>query len=71
MNAFEFFSRLNNYAPFLQSAACKKANNDMEEARNLYLETVHRAMKAKGNYKSNTDFKQWITSIMANIGPKG
>ncbi len=66
MSTLDFYGQFNNLTNVLQSFAYKLTNN-MEDARDLYQETAHRAIKNKEKFTPGTNFKAWLMTIMKNI----
>lgn len=62
----EFFKQFNQSAPSLQSEAIKLSEN-MEQARELYQETAHKAMKRRQEIEKSSDFRLWAGNLMRNI----
>ncbi len=65
----EFFKQFNQSAPSLQSEAVKLTEN-MEQARELYQETAHKALKRRREISEHSDFQNWAGKLMRNISTK-
>ena len=66
MSTLDFYNQFNSLTNVLQSFAYNLTNN-MEDARDLYQETAHRAIKNKEKFTPGTNFKAWLMTIMKNI----
>src|ERR1700680_1593454 len=66
MAAFEFNQVLVSNAEFLKPFAIT-LTRDSEAAKDLFQETLYRAMANKDKYKVGTNVKAWLYTIMRNI----
>lgn len=66
MTTTEFYSKFNKLANILQTFAYS-LTKDMDRARDLYQETAYRAFKNSEKFKTGTNFKAWMMTIMKNI----
>lgn len=66
MTNAQFFNQFNKEVQFVQELASRSTSN-LAEARKVYLESVHRAMKVKNQMTVTSNFKSWITSIVSNV----
>ncbi len=66
MNSLEFSNNLNQYSTILESFAYN-LTKDSEEAKDLFQETAFRAYKNIDKFKSGTNLKAWLFTIMKNI----
>jgi DNA-directed RNA polymerase specialized sigma24 family protein len=48
-------------------AVCDHFNQDSEEAKDLFQETLYRAIANKDKYNVGTNIKAWLYTIMRNI----
>jgi RNA polymerase sigma-70 factor (ECF subfamily) len=69
MTVLEFFTQFNNTASSLQSEALHLTKNE-DEARELYQETVHRALQRKHEVIDATSFSTWAFGLMQSIFAK-
>lgn len=65
MTNIEFNTRYFEIETLLFGFAMRLTRNK-DNAKDLMQETVMRAFKSKDNYKLNTNFKAWMTTIMRN-----
>ncbi|MEN9686190.1 MAG: hypothetical protein RLZZ28_1976 [Bacteroidota bacterium] len=66
MSAHEFSQLLLSNAEFLKPFAIN-LTHDNEEAKDLYQETLFRALANKDKYHVGTNIKAWLYTIMRNI----
>ena len=66
MRAFEFRKMLVNNADFLKPFAIN-LTKDAEDAKDLYQETLYRALVNEEKYNIGTNIKAWLFTIMRNI----
>ena len=66
MTATEFYAKFDKLANILQTFAYS-LTKDMDRARDLYQETAYRALKNSEKFKTGTNFKAWMMTIMKNI----
>jgi|GEM_PF-4574769 len=66
MTEQEFFNQFNEAAESLQSEALQ-LTNDLDEARELYQETAHHALKNKQEVADIASFRDWASKLMQNL----
>ncbi|MBL7759860.1 MAG: RNA polymerase sigma factor [Sediminibacterium sp.] len=66
MAAIDFNQMLLNNAEFLKPFAAT-LTRDQEAAKDLYQETLFRALSNKDKYNAGTNIKAWLYTIMRNI----
>jgi RNA polymerase sigma-70 factor (ECF subfamily) len=66
MSAIEFNQLLANNAEFLKPFAIT-LTRDSEAAKDLFQETLYRALANKDKYNVGTNIKAWLYTIMRNI----
>jgi len=66
MSSFEFNQLLVNNAEFLKPFAIT-LTRDTEAAKDLFQETLYRALANKDKYNVGTNIKAWLYTIMRNI----
>ena len=66
MSVADFNHSLLTNADFLMPFAFTLTNNK-EEAKDLYQETLFRALAYKDKYSLNTNIKAWLYTIMRNV----
>lgn len=66
MTALEFKNMLVNDAEFLKPFAIN-LTKDPEDAKDLYQETLYRALVNEEKYNTGTNLKAWLFTIMRNI----
>src|SRR5258706_15721045 len=66
MAALEFNRMLLNNADFLRPFAIN-LTRDAEDAKDLYQETLYRALVNQEKYNIGTNIKAWLFTIMRNI----
>src|SRR5215510_13550188 len=66
MPVADFDHSLLTNAEFLMPFAFTLTNNK-EEAKDLYQETLFRALAYKDKYSLNTNIKAWLYTIMRNV----
>lgn len=66
MSAIEFNQLLVNNAEFLKPFAIT-LTRDTETAKDLFQETLYRALANKDKYNVGTNIKAWLYTIMRNI----
>src|SRR5882757_7456527 len=66
MSALEFNQLLVSNAEFLKPFAIT-LTRDSEEAKDLFQETLYRAIANKDKYNVGTNIKAWLYTIMRNI----
>ncbi|WP_126969796.1 RNA polymerase sigma factor [Gynurincola endophyticus] len=66
MSTVEFNKMLVNNAEFLKPFAIT-LTRDSEAAKDLYQETLYRALANKDKYNVGTNIKAWLYTIMRNI----
>src|SRR5436853_6276668 len=66
MGALEFNQLLVSNAEFLKPFAIT-LTRDSEEAKDLFQETLYRALANKDKYNVGTNIKAWLYTIMRNI----
>jgi RNA polymerase sigma-70 factor (ECF subfamily) len=66
MAAIDFTQMLLNNAEFLKPFAAT-LTRDQEAAKDLYQETLFRALSNKDKYNAGTNIKAWLYTIMRNI----
>ena len=66
MSTFEFDQLLLTNAEFLKPFAVT-LTRDNETARDLFQETLYRALANKEKYHVGTNIKAWLYTIMRNI----
>lgn len=65
MSDLEFQTNVDNVYTKLYGFACKLTKNE-NDANDLYQETCYKAYKAKNTFRTESNFKAWITTIMYN-----
>ena len=66
MPALDFNKTLLLHAEFLKPFAIT-LTHDSEEAKDLFQETLYRALANKEKYNIGTNLKAWLYTIMRNI----
>lgn len=66
MTALEFYNKFDKMTPVLNSFAYNLTKN-MEDAKDLYQETAFRALTNREKFRTGTNFKAWLFTIMKNI----
>jgi RNA polymerase sigma-70 factor (ECF subfamily) len=66
MSPVEFHNRFDQLGSLLQSFAYSLTKNT-EDARDLYQETAYRALTNRDKFRTGTNFKAWLFTIMKNI----
>ncbi len=66
MSNREFNLYLNDVSPILQAFALN-LTNDVENSKDLFQETAWRALYNKDKFRTGTNFKAWIMTMMKNI----
>ena len=66
MSTIEFQTKFQELSHLLQSFAYH-LTRDFEESKDLYQETVFRALKNRDKFMPGTNFKAWLYTIMKNI----
>lgn len=66
MTTLEFNSMLVNNTEFLKPFAIT-LTRDNEQAKDLFQETLYRALANREKYNSGTNIKAWLYTIMRNI----
>jgi RNA polymerase sigma-70 factor (ECF subfamily) len=65
MSTQEFNTQFDGVSSILRAFAYK-LTQDMERSKDLYQETLYKALKNKDKFTLGTNFKAWITTIMRN-----
>lgn len=65
MSTQEFYSQFDDISNILRAFAYK-LTQDMEKSKDLYQETLYKALKNKDKFTLGTNFKAWMTTIMRN-----
>jgi len=65
MSAKEFYNYIDNVSTPLNSFALS-LTKDMDDAKDLFQETVFKALKNKDKFMIGTNFKAWIMTLMRN-----
>ena len=65
MSTTEFYRFIDDVQSPLESFALS-LTKDMEDARDLFQETVFKALKNKEKFRIGTNFKAWIMTLMRN-----
>ncbi len=65
MSAKEFYNYIDDVSSPLESFALS-LTKDMEDAKDLFQETVFKALKNKDKFRIGTNFKAWIMTLMRN-----
>lgn len=65
MSAKEFYHYIDDITTPLESFALS-LTKDMEDSRDLFQETVFKALKNKEKFRIGTNFKAWIMTLMRN-----
>ena len=65
MSTQEFYNQFNDISNILRAFAYK-LTQDMERSKDLYQETLYKALKNKDKFTLGTNFKAWMTTIMRN-----
>ena len=66
MSTIEFNQSFNKLTPILNAFAYNLTQN-VEDARDLYQETAFRAMANRDKFRTGTNHKAWLFTIMKNI----
>lgn len=66
MSSVEFYSKFDQMAVLLHSFAYNLTKNG-EDAKDLFQETAYRAINNKDKFRTGTNFKAWLFTIMKNI----
>ena len=66
MSTLEFDNRFEQMSSLLHSFAYNLTKN-VEDAKDLFQETAFRAMTNREKFRSGTNFKAWLFTIMKNI----
>ena len=66
MSTLEFNSSFSKMSSLLHSFAYNLTKN-MEDAKDLFQETAFRALTNKDKFRTGTNFKAWLFTIMKNI----
>lgn len=66
MTAAEFSNQLDGLSNLLHAFAYKLTRNS-EESKDLYQETAYRAITNRDKFRTGTNFKAWLFTIMRNI----
>lgn len=66
MTAIEFDKKFNTMSTLLHSFAYNLTKN-VEDAKDLFQETAFRAMTNREKFRTGTNFKAWLFTIMKNI----
>lgn len=66
MTTIEFDNKFNNMSSVLHSFAYNLTKNN-EDAKDLFQETAFRAMTNREKFRTGTNFKAWLFTIMKNI----
>ena len=66
MSSIEFNKMLVNQSDFLKPFAIN-LTRDMEAAKDLYQETLYKALSNQEKYNAGTNLKAWLYTIMRNI----
>jgi len=66
MTALEFNTKFDTLSTSLNSFAYNLTKN-VEDAKDLFQETAFRAMTNKDKFKTGTNLKAWLFTIMKNI----
>jgi len=66
MSTIEFNSKLDQLSALLQTFAYNLTKNG-EDAKDLFQETSYRALINKDKFRTGTNFKAWMFTIMKNI----
>ena len=66
MSTKEFNLQLKDVSPILQAFALN-LTNDTENSKDLFQETAWRALYNKDKFRTGTNFKAWIMTMMKNI----
>lgn len=65
MSTQEFYAQFDGISSILKAFAYK-LTQDMERSKDLYQETLYKALKNKDKFTLGTNFKAWMTTIMRN-----
>ncbi len=66
MTSIEFYNKFDTMTPMLNSFAYNLTKS-VEDAKDLYQETAFRAMTNREKFRTGTNFKAWLFTIMKNI----
>ena len=66
MTSLEFYNKFDTMTPMLNSFAYNLTKS-IEDAKDLYQETAFRAMTNREKFRTGTNFKAWLFTIMKNI----
>jgi len=61
----EFDSQIVNNIPFLNQIASKYVKN-VEDKEDLIQETIYKALKNRSKFKTNSNIKGWLTTVLRN-----
>lgn len=65
MSTQEFYNQFDDISNILRAFAYK-LTQDIEKSKDLYQETLYKALKNKDKFTLGTNFKAWMTTIMRN-----
>ena len=65
MSTQDFYTNIDNIYTPLQSFALGLTKN-MNDARDLFQETIYKALKNKEKFRLGSNFKAWIMTLMRN-----
>ena len=65
MSTQEFYNQFDDISSLLRAFAYK-LTQDFERSKDLYQETLYKALKNKDKFTLGTNFKAWMTTIMRN-----
>ena len=66
MSTIEFNSKFNQLTTLLHSFAYSLTKNG-EDSKDLFQETAYRALMNKDKFRTGTNFRAWLLTIMKNI----
>ena len=66
MSTLEFYNKFSALDSIMHSFAYKLTKNS-EDSRDLFQETMFRALKNRDKFRPGTNFKAWMLTIMKNI----
>ena len=66
MTQVEFYSKFDQMTSLLNSFAYNLTKN-VEDAKDLFQETAFRALTNRDKFRTGTNFKAWLFTIMKNI----
>jgi len=65
MSTSDFYAQINAISSPLNNFALSLTRN-MDESKDLFQETIFKALKNKDKFKIGTNFKAWVLTLMRN-----